>query len=168
MRKKSIAPIFAALLVCSHCAPRVDKQKFEPLYRAGKNIEGAVAVGVNLLKYRELLQGFATEVSIANDKVANDAERALLKNYEEALVAYKDAGAVWEKRLKGDTLSPADDPELVRIADAYPISGRGSGRAFTFSGEAAVQTIWVRAGARLKAANDLYTGNSADALPTPH
>jgi hypothetical protein len=167
MKAKSIATIIVAILVCSSCASRIDRQKFEPLYRAGKNIEGALGVGVNL-KYRELLQGFATEFSIANDKAANEAERALVKRYEEALSAYKDAGTIWEKRLKGDVLAPAGDPELVRIVDAYPLSGSGSGTAFTFSGQAAVQTIWVTAGARLKAANEMYAGKSGDALPTPH
>ena len=119
---------FIALQAVACSAGIVDKARHENLYRAAKNMEGAISVGVNLLRYRELLQQFATEMSIAKDKASNQAERDMVAAFDNAFLAYRDAGTLWEKKMGGsEQLSPSGDAELMRITDAYPISGTGSG-----------------------------------------
>jgi hypothetical protein len=169
--KKMVFVLCAGLLSlqCSSSKiEKIDQQKFESVYRSGKGIESAVGVGVNLLKYRELVQSFATEVSIASDRAATDKEKELVGAYAGALLAYKDAGAIWGKKLNTSWLRPADDPEVMRIYQAYPISGDGKGSDFRFTIDSAMQTIWQSAGALVAHANDLYNGTESEGLPTPH
>lgn len=81
-----------------------------------------------------------------------------------ALAAYKDAGTVWQKKIDGnsDMLVASVDPELTRIVAVpdYPIQGQGSGQSFHFSASAAIETLWLRAAAKLDAANELYANHT--------
>src|SRR5579859_7164605 len=45
----------------------ISAEKFEGVYRAAKSIEGATGTGVTYLRFRELLQGLSTELSILAD-----------------------------------------------------------------------------------------------------
>src|SRR5688572_29723901 len=72
-------------------------ERFGPLHRAARSIDGAIAVGVSYVRFGELLQVFATELLLATDRAANDADRALVAAYSEALDAYKDSAAVWKQ-----------------------------------------------------------------------
>lgn len=111
---------------------------FEPVYRAGKAVEAAVQVGVAPSRYQELLQAFSTELSIVDDKVSTDDQRALSSLFRAALTAYKDAGTFRELRPKKGNIyaretvfaNPKQDkddssahypplPELKRIVEAY-------------------------------------------------
>jgi len=141
------------------------------VYRAAKAMEGSVGVGVTLLRYRELVQALATEVSIANDRAATTLEREMVGHYAAALKAYKDAGTVWEVKLQGaDKVTISVNPELKRIArdKDYTISGTGTGDSFTFPLDDAVQSLWQTARRHLAEGHRLYTGEPAKDLPEPH
>ncbi len=153
-----IGLVLAVGLLLSACGSGVNKAKCEGLYRAGKGIEGAVSVGVNLIGYRELLQKLATEISIAADSAASDSEREMVTAYRDALVAYKDAETIWSKSLSGPSRLNAFDPEIKRIAGEYPIDGEGVGANFSFDAKAAVQTIWQTAQRELTRGNRVYNG----------
>lgn len=160
----------AAVLISIGCSSggTVDNARHENLYRAAKSLESAVGVGVTLARYRELLQQFATELSISKDKAANRAEREMITAFADAFIAYRDAGTLWDQKVRGvEQLSPAGNAELMGIADAYPIRGSGSGANFTFAVDAAMQTVWRAADARLTRAVALYNGQSAPDLPDP-
>ena len=157
-------PLFVLLTLCA-CSAKIDQAKFEAVYRAGKSMEGATSTGVTWLKYSELMQAFATEVSIAKDKAQSTIEQELVSLYGEALIAYQDAQIVWRKKIGHDGNLGISESEMKRIVEAYPIQGAGSGSSFSFSPDQAIQTIWVRAGAKLRDANEKYTGKESNALP---
>lgn len=98
--------VFIALVAvhasCTTPAPVVQKAKLEKLYRAGKTLASATEVGVNYQRFTELVQGLATEVSIASDAATTDGERRLLGLFREAADAYKDSLTIWTKKLAGD------------------------------------------------------------------
>ena len=47
--------------------PKPTTATFEPVYRAAKAVQGATQSGVTFVKFGELMQAFATEISIAKD-----------------------------------------------------------------------------------------------------
>jgi hypothetical protein len=155
-------------IVLIGCAGKVDQEKFDPLYRAGKAIEGATSVGVNLIRYRELLGTLAAEVSVGQDKAGSHAERDMVKAYAEALAAYKDAEIVWTQKIEQRQRPlPASSPELERIVGSYAIQGQREEKVFLFDPEDGMQTIWRDAGVKLHHATSLYKGEPQDALPEP-
>jgi hypothetical protein len=153
-----------ATLICLlavSCAGGVNKERFDDVYRAGKAIEGSLSVGVTMLKFAELVQEFATEVSIASDKAESRAEKEMVGHYAEALSACQDSLTIWNTKIKKrGNLDVSVNPELRRIVDAYPIQGKGGKEYFNFDPDAAIQVIWSQAGGRLAAANRLYNGES--------
>jgi hypothetical protein len=172
MHRLSVAAAVVSLLLssCSWKQEAIDQQKFDGVYRAGKGMEGATGVGVNVIRYRELLQAFATEVSIANDRAHSAREREMVGQYAGALQAYQDAGFLWGKKLDGaKRLSMSSDPEVRRIVlnDAYNINGTGSGESFSFEIDDAVQVLWRSARIRLSEANRIYTGEESREMPEP-
>lgn len=78
-------------------AQRIDAPKFEGTYRAFKELEGALGVGVMEGQFLSLLQKIGAEVSILNDRVSTDAERNLAKRYGDALSEYQDSAYLWQK-----------------------------------------------------------------------
>ena len=127
-----------------------------------------MSVGVTYLKFGELLQALATEVSIARDKASNSVERDLVLVYGQALSGCQDSLMLWKLKIAGSqTLGVTGDAELKRIAGAYPIQGSGSGSGFTFDPDSAMQVVWKDIGAKLAGASRVYTGKtSPETLPT--
>jgi hypothetical protein len=169
---KRLVSVLVSVLFCVGCggSAKIDQMKFDGVYRAGKAMEGATGVGVNLLKYRELVQAFASEVSIANDRAQTGSEREMVAQYAKALKAYKDAGDLWTRKLQGGAeLTVGSDPELLRIArdEDYSIDGTGSGSGFRFKLDDAVQSLWRTGRGRLTEATRLYTGQAPKDLPEP-
>jgi hypothetical protein len=94
--------------VDAHKPPAIDEQKFGALYRAGKAMEGGVAVGITYAKFGERLQDMATELSIANEKAHTEAERELVAAYGQALSTFSRALLAWNAKIEGDREAPVD------------------------------------------------------------
>ena len=109
----------------------IDRSRFENLYRAGKQIEGGLGVGISLIRYRELLQELATEVSIASDLARWESEREMVAAFAAALATFKYAETTWTNNIR----SKSDDQRTV-------------------------QEIWITAGRQLASAIALYNGES--------
>jgi hypothetical protein len=92
---------------------KVDREKFENLYRAGKTIGGATSVGVNYQKFGELLQNLATEISIASDKAKSENEKKLIESYREVLSIYNDSYLLW--KYKFETPESVTSKNLIMI-----------------------------------------------------
>ena len=92
MRLHTSLLIFISFILCLGCSPerkqeraldpatgpKINQQSFEGTNRAAKAIESSIAVGVNYIKFQELLQNLATEISIATDKIKSPEEKQLL------------------------------------------------------------------------------------------
>jgi hypothetical protein len=172
MKTTAVAVVAACGLVLVGCSSsgKIDQMKFDGVYRSGKAMEGATGVGVNLLRYRELVQSFASEVSIANDRAQTSTEREMVAQYAKALKAYRDAETLWTMKLKGPAeVTIGSDSDLRRIVfdDDYRIDGSGAGSGFRFKLEEAVQALWSTARGRLNEATRLYTGQATRDLPEP-
>src|SRR5437899_1546600 len=83
-----IISVMVSALSCTKPEIVVDKQKFEPVYRAGMAVDAATNVGVTYVRFMELVQNYATEVNLAKTKISNDRERLMLEKYEGALAEY--------------------------------------------------------------------------------
>ena len=83
-------------------APARHPEKFEGLYKAGRAIGAATDVGVNILRYRELLGTLATEFEIADDSIKDRVDRDVLAGYGRALEKYKAAGEAWQQKIKSN------------------------------------------------------------------
>lgn len=97
IRKLSILVI--CTFFCVNCSSKINQKNFEKLYQSAKAIEGSVSVGVNFQKFGELLQNFATEISIAHDKGKSEEEKELLKIYLEVLDMYQDSHRLWNSKI---------------------------------------------------------------------
>lgn len=153
-RQRLAAALF--IVVMAGCTPKVDQQKFEPLYRAGKVISGAATVGVTKLKFGEMLGQFATEVSIAKDKATNQPEMNLVRTYTDALAVYQDSATVWDAKFNPSQRS--DDSEIQRIAATYGLPGGVIGDPIDY--DRALQVLWTQAALKLRVADGIYNPDS--------
>ena len=127
-----------------------EQLKFEPLYRAGKAIEGATAVGVGFVKFSELTQAFTTELLVAKDRAATDKERQIVALYATAAQAFVDSLTIWRANIQ--TAGAAEVLLNVQpLFERYRLTDR-------VGNEAALQIIWSVAGKALKKADLAYAG----------
>jgi hypothetical protein len=95
-------------IACSTPAPKsappaLDASKFEPAYHAAKEIQSALAVGVNYSSFAPLVRELATQVSIAGDKASTTNELELLQTYWELVDRYKDSFSIWSTAVEQHT-----------------------------------------------------------------
>ena len=154
MRSRALV---AALVGVVLAACRVDPQKFDRVSRAGEALKHAAEAGVPLLRYRELLQLFAGEVAIVEERASGSREKTAARRYVDALRAYHDAATVWTAKIEARDsddvpLSLLRDPGVL---DRYTIKTsvlEGTRDVEVFSGDFAMQLIWDRASQALDAA----------------
>lgn len=79
---------------------KIDKQKFEKVYRAAKTLTATIEGGVSYLKLQELNQDFLTEISIAEDSVITEKEKEVIELYKTAYRTYKICEIVWQAIIK--------------------------------------------------------------------
>lgn len=128
----------------------VNKGKFDNLYRSAKAIEGATAVGVSSDKFGELLQNFATEITILNDKVTGRQEVALLEIYKTAFGIYQDSVHIWDYTEGRSGTVYGDELLLLEKYKVPVVKFKADGAHVGYD---AVPDIWAVAEKRLKVAN---------------
>ena len=148
---------------------RIDKNIFENLYRSAKAVEGAISVGVNYQKFGELLQNFATEISIMSDRVKTPNEQEVLKYYYDTLVIYEDSFKIWGWRFYmaqyPDSYGGLPSDEIVcnegSMAEKYnlptqshPFYSGGKKYAYKTISEDSIQLLWTLACKEAKKANE--------------
>lgn len=122
--------------------------KFEPMYRASKTVQAATGVGVSYQQLGELLQRFATEVSIAADRSETPEEKALVAANLAALETYKDSHAVWNSTIQSySQVTPGLQP-LVGKYKLPVTDGKFD--------HGAIQVIWAAASEHVNKATALY------------
>jgi hypothetical protein len=119
-------------VVVGQASPPVDATKFDSLYRSLKAIEGATTVGVNLMKFRDLIQDAATEVLITKDKALNASELKVHAQFVEGLAAYQYSAQLWqlknqasEEQWKGEIpvlFEGVDDPTMEAMVVKYSLA----------------------------------------------
>jgi hypothetical protein len=171
--------IFALAVVVvgtATCARQPSLQaKHEPLYRAAKSVEGAIAVGVTYQTFGELLQSLATEVLIAGDRANSDEEKALVAAYAELLTNYKDSSTIWKHQIESSKYEWAKDQivvgdELVPVAAKYklPVTELTAyGAKWKALPADSTQRVWVVAGEQATKATRLYYGTPAPLPSAP-
>jgi hypothetical protein len=170
MRRAIVGVVLGALLLVG-CGG-LDKEKFALANRSGQAVKSATDVGVVPGKYRELVQAFATEVSLSRDKATNEKERALAGEYGDALTAYRDALAVLdEKANKAYGPFVAATPEMVRIASTYslPIAKAVSPERFAAEAISVAKDVYESMGrtptqAQLESAADAVLKKGSDVM----
>jgi len=164
-RELLAALVFCAILAA--CVREVDQKTFDGVYRAGKSIEGATAVGVAYQQFSQLLQNLAIEIAIANDKVRSDKEKELLRAYPEVLGTHRDSRAVW--RLKIESLRHSFVPEgkifvhkwhddLRRVVQKYKVPVEMDKDLNYYIPEDSIQRIWATARKQLEKADAVLLG----------
>ncbi len=146
---------------------QVNQAKFEGLYRAGKTIDAAVVVSVTLPRFRELVQAFATEVSIAKDKSTAPAERNLMELYADVLDVYRDSLALWDAQIaqKSESIDPGVAQlcygDVGNIAAKYllPCVEYGPSGMKVLPSKSQ-QYLWTVAGVKLRKANAAYLNDA--------
>jgi len=145
----------------------IDKRKFDEIYRAAKAVHAAIAVGVSYIKFTELLQEFATELSILRDKTVIVEEVALAGLFEKALSAYHDSRVLWGHKIRAsDDLWENEIPFFDRNDDVGEIAMRHNLRISEHTKDGiwfglpshAPQLIWVEAERRLNSAIEVFLG----------
>lgn len=166
-------------IIADQKAWRVARQqlvsKLEPVYRSAKTIQSSIEVGVTYLKYGELLQAFATELSMASDKISTDEERRIGTLFAGVLQVYRDAGSLWKNQIENAQYEDlfdggvnyslkglAPDGELKRIVDLYKIPIRNgrikySGGSYQALPKNSMQIVWVSADKDLSDALGAYS-----------
>lgn len=154
------------------------KAKFESVHRAGIAVEAATKVGVNYAKFQDLVQSFALEVSVAQEKAETEDEQMLAKSYAGALGAYQDSLTVWallfnETNLGWKSYGVLERDEVIVYDYAEPIVlkyhlttkpwrlERRYGRAQVLNAHEAIHTIWYDASVKLSVANAVRNSQHA-------
>jgi hypothetical protein len=184
----SVLAWFAILAACHKSPPpsppkpvmvkraTVDQKKFEPLYRAAKTIQASQVVGVNYQKFGELLQAFATEISIARDKASSAKEEGLISKYADALLTLHDSGALWKEQIDDARYDfiPAGrifvEASIEPIVAKYSLPRRthkGSGKPWQSISSDSIQLLWSKASEQIDTANKLYYGEELVPQATP-
>lgn len=116
-------------------APTIDQVKFEPLYRSGKAIEGALGTGVSLMKFGELLQNMATEIGIAKDKATRPDEIAMVSQFGQALAMFVSSRQTWQDRdaEAAQRIWTVAIPQLQAASRLYLSDAPGAARAIESS-----------------------------------
>ena len=151
------------------CTPKIDQKKFENLHHAAKAIQAATAVGVTNLKFVELLQGLATEISVAKDIAKSDLEKELLKGYSDILVTYHESATVWNHKIKSLRYNwiPSGqifvEEELRPIIFKYTLRTeqhimKYSKQKYDIISEDSIQVIWGKANDQIEKITKLYLG----------
>lgn len=165
MRPLKLVGIAAAMILIMACHRGVDQETFAPVYRAAQDMQGATAVGVTLIRYRELLGTFASQVAQARDHVRSDRERLMVDQYAVALACYLDAAALWDAKnehaMKEGFLYLDFLPNSDTLIKKYGLRVQPSPyrpELQVLHAEDAIHDIWRRAGQALAMANTAYTG----------
>jgi hypothetical protein len=151
--------------IASGCG-KLDQQKFERVHRASRDVRENLSSGVTLIKFRELVGAYGTEVSLATDQAKATVEQDFVKRHQYALTVYRDSLTLWNKTLanQSKTIQIDSEPELTKIADRYGV-GSGNVTAHFLDVEEARQKLWSRASAVLTFADEEYRGAAAGSLP---
>lgn len=105
-------------------APQVAKpdprpEVFEPAYRVAAELRSAQEVGMNRRRFGELLEKFATELTLARDKAQSAKEQQVIRGYDEVLGIYKDAAKIWDVKISV--------PEIKDVAEQQARDGAAAG-----------------------------------------
>jgi cytochrome c2 len=177
MRKSLLQPeVLTALMVAFliGCKAKIDQEKFDPLNRAGRAIQGALQSGVSYPRFTELLQAFSTEVLVAQDKVNSDVETELVKSYSDAFSIYSDSAELWrafnsyslEGCYSGHVALNSMTESIIDKYGIYASTCEGDyGRPKRSVSKDAFKDIWRRAEAPMEAAGRLYRGESTERVP---
>lgn len=141
----------------------MNQTKFEALYRAAKAVDAAVAISTNLPRFRELVQNFATDISIAKDRSATTEERKAVELFADALATYFDSLQLWQAQLndrKVDVGLPKIRcaPETAGIALRYDLEciPHYENRGILIIPAESIQYLWALAGVKLRRATAFY------------
>ena len=94
---------------CDVCLPdgqrkvprlRINKAKFADVYKASKAIDAATDVGVNKIRFSQLLQEFAAAHALLEDKKLSADEKRLADQYQVAISSYALLARSWDPDLK--------------------------------------------------------------------
>lgn len=158
------------VFVVSGCSPKIDQKKYENLYRAAKAIQTATLVGVNYMKFGELLQNLSTEFSIADDMAKEDIEKKMISEYSNALMIYVESYVVWQKKIeciKYDWIPSGHihiDDRIRYIVEKYSLSTEfhvdrvSKLKIYTITDDS-LTIIWGEAGKHLEKASKIYLGD---------
>jgi len=110
----TVLGIFFLIVICTGCSPVihsgkiekefqyiVDPHKFENVYNAGKSLEEVTEGNISYRDFKELLQNFAQEISVAQERVKTEEEKEILKLYSEAHTIFQDSAVLWKYSLYG-------------------------------------------------------------------
>jgi len=158
----------------------LDQKTFEGVYSAAKAIDGATSVGVNYVRFRDLVQQLSAGVSIAKDRAPfTDREAALLALFQNALTHYDNSSIFWKLQTETtDAIYNGEIPiffetpgrpgtnALVSLAVSYgiPVTDRiitpplpAEPKRYKAVPGNAMQKIWAQASTTVAAAAALYT-----------
>lgn len=172
--KVKVILFFICLIFCANCS-KVDRKKFENLYRAGKAIDGATSVGVSYKKFGELLQNLATEIYVASDKAKSGNAKKMIESYSGILQMYKDSHLIWKYQIETPSSCglPSDQilvkPEMKYVIERYSLKRNKyvqKIRGWTIVkdidyitiSEDSIKMVWLIAKNQLKTTNKKYFG----------
>jgi hypothetical protein len=153
--------------------PKVDEKIFDNVSRASKAVDSAAKVGVSYQKFAELVQNFATEISVAKDKVKSQQETEILQGFGDVLQIYNDALILWTEQIstdqqmfyfddRGKIAIFAENARVLDIGKKYVLRVERvklmSGLMITTLPKTAVSEVLGKAHARVEEANALLFG----------
>lgn len=154
--------LFVLVTGCAVEQP-LEEDRLEQLYRAGRSIDGAIAVGVDYPKFSELLQGLSTEIMIASDQACNAEEMKAVNAYRELLAVYEDSSSLWQLMLDNASWrfyqGNIGELKCTRIAAKYGVSPsvtkEGAYTSVIFP-ESTLRTVWEAASEKSRTAAGIY------------
>lgn len=159
MRKTAILLFIFSFLLVSCSSSHIDKKKFDSVYHATKEIEGACKVGVSYADFPKVLRNFSSEVQITRDKVTTNDEKDLLMLYEKVLDCYQDSLTLWNPII-GQTIGKGEVlKSIMPILTKYNIIvEHDAANDIDVLPKSTVEKIWAEAFEKANIANEVFLG----------
>lgn len=147
-------------------------RKFDAAYRAGSAVQTATAIGVTYGRFGDLVQAFASEVSLAGDAADGAAEHDILDHYSRAVLMYSTSSLLWDSKLRhsnpyewgwlrdrivveNERIARAASDCGITLTDVPYLNQKGHKPTYVMVPSDTVQKLWESAHAELETANTL-------------
>jgi len=159
-----VAALSVFAVSCRETPRSSRRELFQPLYRAARAVDGAIAAGVSYADLGSLVRQLSTELLIAGDSATSDDDKKLVAAYGELLATYKDSLTVWKHQIDSGKYEwlhgqiPVD-PEVAPLVQKYnlPTTDAGtSAEPFRVASASSLQVVWGAASVKSREAVSLY------------
>lgn len=143
--------LYCGLVVMLAACSTANRHRFEPISRAGRQVESVITRNGGLAQYRPALTTFASAIDTVRAQPLSSRDQAVIDRYEAIKLRLDDIRLVWEeKEARQQELLPLAEPLPARLQKTYALPVNTNEPPSIYASEAK-QIIWAEAKKELDA-----------------